>query len=129
MNKRKSFVRELILVVGLFFLSAPIALAQPCEGNFDCDQDVDGTDAAVFKADFGRSSFNRPCTPPDPCVGDFDGVEMLTGRMPQCSKQILAGAGLIIPVLCVVHQLKARVLLPKSVALDVVVNSQIVIPA
>ncbi len=32
-----------------------------CEGNFDCDQDSDGTDAATFKADFGRSSFGNPC--------------------------------------------------------------------
>ena len=32
-----------------------------CEGNFDCDQDVDGTDAAIFKEDFGRSKFGNPC--------------------------------------------------------------------
>ena len=35
-----------------------------CEGNFDCDNDCDGTDAATFKADFGRSSFNNSCPPP-----------------------------------------------------------------
>ena len=28
-----------------------------CEGNFDGDQDQDGTDAATFKLDFGRSTF------------------------------------------------------------------------
>ncbi len=28
-----------------------------CEGNFDNDQDCDGTDAATFKLDFGRSQF------------------------------------------------------------------------
>jgi hypothetical protein len=38
----------------------------------DCDQDVDGTDIALFKADFGRSFFNEPCTIQDPCNGDFD---------------------------------------------------------
>jgi hypothetical protein len=43
-----------------------------CEGNFDCDTDCDGTDAATFKADFGRSPFFRPCTNGDPCNGDFD---------------------------------------------------------
>jgi hypothetical protein len=43
-----------------------------CEGNFDCDQDVDGTDAQQFKTDFGRSMFLSPCTNPDPCNGDFD---------------------------------------------------------
>jgi hypothetical protein len=43
-----------------------------CEGNFDCDQDVDGTDASDFKDDFGRSMFLNPCTNPLPCNGDFD---------------------------------------------------------
>jgi len=42
-----------------------------CEGNFDCDADQDGLDAAIFKADFGRSSYKRPCTNDDPCNGDF----------------------------------------------------------
>ena len=32
-----------------------------CEGNFDYDCDVDGTDAAVFKSHFGRSGFKSPC--------------------------------------------------------------------
>jgi hypothetical protein len=32
-----------------------------CEGNFDCDEDVDGSDAAKFKEDFGRSTFKNPC--------------------------------------------------------------------
>jgi hypothetical protein len=32
-----------------------------CEGNFDGDQDQDGTDAAKFKLDFGRSAFSNPC--------------------------------------------------------------------
>ena len=40
-----------------------------CEGNFDCDQDCDGTDAALFKSDFGRSSFNNPC--PTCVIGDW----------------------------------------------------------
>ena len=44
-----------------------------CEGNFNCveDNDCDGSDAALFKNDFGRSEFNRPCTLLDPCNGDF----------------------------------------------------------
>lgn len=45
--------------------------ATECEGNFDGDPDVDGSDAAIFKADFGRSGFKRPCTNGDPCDGDF----------------------------------------------------------
>lgn len=44
-----------------------------CEGNFNCDtdQDVDGSDAAIFKADFSRGGFIRPCTGGDRCNGDF----------------------------------------------------------
>jgi hypothetical protein len=32
-----------------------------CLGNFDSDNDVDGSDALTFKADFGRSSMKNPC--------------------------------------------------------------------
>ena len=42
-----------------------------CEGNFDCDQDCDGSDAATFKADFGRSQFSNPCISSNTCNGDF----------------------------------------------------------
>jgi hypothetical protein len=41
-----------------------IGEACECEGNFDFDQDVDGTDAARFKSDFGRSPFSDPCPVP-----------------------------------------------------------------
>jgi aminopeptidase N len=43
-----------------------------CEGDFDCDGDCDGTDAAFFKVDFGRSLFVDPCTDEAQCQGDFD---------------------------------------------------------
>ena len=45
-----------------------------CEGNFnpDEDDDVDGSDAAIFKADFGRAGYNNPCESGNPCNGDFD---------------------------------------------------------
>ena len=43
-------------------------LSNPCEGNFDGDNDVDGSDLAVFAADFGRTS----CSSALPCEGDFD---------------------------------------------------------
>ena len=43
-----------------------------CEGNFDCDGDVDGSDASTFKGDFGRSGFHDPCESGNPCNGDFD---------------------------------------------------------
>jgi hypothetical protein len=43
-----------------------------CEGNFDDDQDLDGSDAATFKLDFGRSIFIDPCSNGNSCNGDFD---------------------------------------------------------
>ena len=44
-----------------------------CEGNFDADDDVDGSDATFFKSDFGRSRFSNPCYhTEDICNGDFD---------------------------------------------------------
>ena len=43
-----------------------------CEGNFDCDDDCDGTDAAEFKQYFGRSQFTTPCATGNQCKGDFD---------------------------------------------------------
>lgn len=42
-----------------------------CEGDFDCDGDVDGTDAAQFKADYGRNQFNSRCANTARCNGDF----------------------------------------------------------
>jgi len=43
-----------------------------CEGNFDGDTDCDGTDASLFKSDFGRSSFLNPCNNEPVCNGNFD---------------------------------------------------------
>ena len=45
-----------------------------CEGNFDpkLDDDVDGSDASLFKADFGRGGYSNPCEGDNPCNGDFD---------------------------------------------------------
>jgi len=39
----------------------------PCEGDFDGDGDVDGTDLAIFAAHFGRTD----CGTGPPCEGDF----------------------------------------------------------
>jgi hypothetical protein len=41
---------------------------EPCEGDFEPDGDVDGSDLAVFAADFGRTD----CEVGDICEGDFD---------------------------------------------------------
>lgn len=56
-------MKHLIILLSIILLPFT-AFAQEidyCEGNFDCDQDVDGTDAAAFKADFGRDQYNNPC--------------------------------------------------------------------
>jgi glucose/arabinose dehydrogenase len=42
-----------------------------CEGNFDCDEDVDAEDVTEFLNHFGRGQYFNPCTNPDPCGGDF----------------------------------------------------------
>lgn len=64
------FVLGILVAVGcIILLSGGNAIAgcypdnnnPSCEGNFDYDCDVDGTDAAVFKSHFGRSGFKNPC--------------------------------------------------------------------
>jgi hypothetical protein len=49
----------------LFFINVKMPL---CEGDFDGDGDVDGSDLAIFAADFGRTD----CGSGPPCEGDFD---------------------------------------------------------
>ena len=43
-----------------------------CEGNIDCDDDVDGEDVTTFLIDFGRNQYNNPCENGNPCNGDVD---------------------------------------------------------
>ena len=43
-----------------------------CKGDFDIDNDIDGTDAGKIKKEFGRNILNRPCTDEDLCGGDFE---------------------------------------------------------
>ncbi len=51
-----------------------------CEGDFDCDGDVDGRDGMLFRVDFGRSLYDHPCNSFDPCRGDFDCDGDVDGR-------------------------------------------------
>ena len=68
---------------GVVFQSSPVAVAYVsnkaddtisvigvvedyCEGDFDEDGDVDGSDLAIFAADFGRTDCSTACE------GDFD---------------------------------------------------------
>jgi len=56
-------MQRIIVLFSILLLLVPFAaLAQDfCEGNFDYDKDVDGTDAFQFKSDFGRSGIYNPC--------------------------------------------------------------------
>lgn len=68
-----------------------------CPGNFDHDVDVDGFDAATFKADFGRGEFTRPCIDGDPCNGDFSCDGDVDGTDAAIFKQEFGRSGLINP--------------------------------
>jgi hypothetical protein len=46
-----------------------------CEGDFDADGDVDGSDLSIFAADFGRTD----CSDQSPCEGDFNGDKDVDG--------------------------------------------------
>ena len=70
MDTLKKLLGVAIVVCGLMLFPTGVALSQDmCEGNFDYDKDVDGTDASVFKSDFGRSQLKNPCP------GGFAAVE------------------------------------------------------
>ena len=74
LSKKGMVLLALVLFFGaICFGSTTSTIAgPPCEGDFDCDSDVDGSDARLFKIDFGRSLYLNPCNQPNPCNGDFD---------------------------------------------------------
>ena len=43
-----------------------------CEGDFDCDGDVDGSDLRLIMIDIFRNRRFNACTNSNPCYGDFD---------------------------------------------------------
>ncbi len=65
MFKKLSLVLACLLVVSVMPVLAQVDF---CEGNFNYDNDVDGSDASLFKSDFGRSGLLAPCP------GGFAGV-------------------------------------------------------
>ena len=94
MNKLMVF----LAVAFMFFLLGATVNAQIdyCEGNFDYDQDQDGSDAFTFKEDFGRSIYVNRCPPdgpaPVPKTGQTEcwtelGVEIL------CQTCTIGGGG------------------------------------
>ena len=52
-----------------------LVAVEPCEGDFNKDGDVDGSDLAVFAADFGRTD----CASEPLCEGDFNGDDDVDG--------------------------------------------------
>ena len=66
-------IAEVMPVIG------SIGDACDCEGNFNCDDDCDGSDAAIFKADYGRMEYDKPCSVDNPCKGNFDCDEDVDG--------------------------------------------------
>jgi len=59
---KKRILIGVILFICFFMLSARAAISQDlCAGDFDCDGDCDGSDAAMFKSDFGRTLLSNPC--------------------------------------------------------------------
>jgi len=57
LSKRGLLVWAMVLLFGsMCFVRIPDVIAgSPCEGDFNYDGDVDGSDLAVFAADFGRT--------------------------------------------------------------------------
>lgn len=66
------FVTTGAILAGRYDIAPPypiiIHVTPSCQGDFDSDGDVDGSDLAIFAADFGRTD----CLPENPCQGDFD---------------------------------------------------------
>lgn len=52
------------------------SLVEACEGDFDLDADVDGSDLAVFAADFGRTDCKSDCEGDFDKDGDVDGSDL-----------------------------------------------------
>ena len=77
---KRLIIGVIVVFAFVFSFSVSVVMGQePCEGNFDFDEDVDGSDAAVFKSDFGRSPFSNPC-PVSPCPVTCEGTLSAGGR-------------------------------------------------
>jgi hypothetical protein len=58
--------------IDLWYDPNPYPPGSCCESDFDCDGNVDGTDASTFKLYFGRNPLFYPCNEINSCHGDFD---------------------------------------------------------
>jgi hypothetical protein len=60
-------MKKILAILSVILLmSVPVLAQDMCVGDFDYDGDCDGSDAARFKLDFGRSIFKNPCPPNGP---------------------------------------------------------------
>lgn len=57
-------------------ISTAVADGPVCEGDFDTDGDVDGSDLAVFAGDFGRTDCSEDCEGDFDSDGDVDGSDL-----------------------------------------------------
>ena len=84
MNNTNKVIRRIrfpVCILSILFFTYAIgavvefSVTTTCSGDFDHDGDVDGSDLAVFAADFGRTD----CDSGNPCQGDFDGDNDVDG--------------------------------------------------
>ena len=71
---RRTLAVPLMLVAGVFMLSAPSVQAQDfCKGDFDYDGNVDADDVTIFLEHFGRSPLYNPCPSDGPAPVAWSG--------------------------------------------------------
>jgi len=79
-KQRRCNIKKILAVVIVLLLVPLTTSAQDfCEGNFDYDQDVDGSDASTFKTDFGRNTFKNPCPPDGSAPVEKTGQDVVYG--------------------------------------------------
>jgi hypothetical protein len=64
------------LYPGFWYTIEMVANVDVCEGDFNGDGDVDGSDLAVFAADFGRTDCSGDCEGDFDTDGDVDGSDL-----------------------------------------------------
>jgi hypothetical protein len=77
-------MKQIVALVIILLLVPLTTSAQDfCEGNFDYDDDQDGTDAFTFKTDFGRSLLKNPCPPDGPAPASKTGQALCYDQIDQ----------------------------------------------
>jgi hypothetical protein len=64
------------LYPGFWYTTVASAPPNDCPGDFENDGDVDGSDLAVFAADFGRTDCSGDCEGDFDIDGDVDGSDL-----------------------------------------------------